>query len=237
MGCNSKDSDTDRFKNSTLHASATLGATSYFNPSPDPSTNQTSVLHLHPCSNLKRSRWLLPYYQDPTPRAPSSMSISNPLILKVRFFFLATTLVLLHPICPPVPPPQPIRMHRRQARQSHMQRLPPDPARPSSLRRTVVYCPELQNAPRKSECHGTQTPGMSAELTLRTDGRLRRCKSVRIVSSVPEWRHCHHVTETNKPTRFGISYVYIGTAHVSHWTSRDVHDAVSALYIICKVQN
>ena len=100
-------SKTDRFKNSTLHLSATLGATSYFNPSQDPSTNQTSVLHLHPCSNLKRSRWLLPYYQDPTPRAPSSMSISNPLIHKVRFFFLATTLVLLHPICPPVPPPQP----------------------------------------------------------------------------------------------------------------------------------
>ena len=236
MGCNSKDSDTDRFKNSTLHASATLGATSYFNPSQDPSTNQTSVLHLHPCSNLKRSRRLLPYYQDPTPRAPLPCPSRIRSSTKYASSFSPLPLFSCTPFAHQCHHHS-LRMHHQQARQSHMQRLPPDPTRPSSLRSTVVYCPELQNAPRKSECHGTQTPGMSAELTLRTDGRLRRCKSVRIVSSVPEWRHCHHVTETNKPTRFGISYVYIGTAHVSHWTSRDVHDAVSALYIICKVQN
>ncbi|KAH9983412.1 hypothetical protein BJV77DRAFT_302338 [Russula vinacea] len=68
---------------------------------------------------------------------------------RIRFFFLATTLVPLHLICSPVPPPQPICMHCWQARQSHMQRLPPDPTRPSSLRSAVVYYPELQNVPRK----------------------------------------------------------------------------------------
>ena len=91
---------------------------------------------------------------------------------KIRFFFLATTLVPLHLICSPVPPPQLNCMHCWQARQSHMQRLPPDPTRPSSLRSAVVYYPELQNVPRKFECYGTQTPGLCAELTLRRMGVL-----------------------------------------------------------------
>jgi hypothetical protein len=73
------------------------------------------------------------------------------------------------------PPPQPIRMHRRQARQSHTQRLAPRPFAPVQRpeRRTrVIYGPELQ------ECTTQVSALLAAEWShcwCVSGGRLGRC--------------------------------------------------------------
>ena len=77
---------------------------------------------------------------------PNITGPGSPLILEARFFFLTTT-AILHILHRTHPPPHLTWMHRRQARQSHMQRLATrsHPSIQQTTRRTgVSYPPKSQ---------------------------------------------------------------------------------------------